>query len=40
MSLEEWQRRSYVEKLIAALHHPLADVRMRVTIALGLQRQR
>jgi hypothetical protein len=38
-SLEEWRHRSYAEKLIAALHHPLADVRMRVIIALGLQRE-
>jgi len=38
-SLEEWQRRSYAEKLIPALHHPLADVRMRVIIALGLQHE-
>lgn len=30
--------RSYREKLIGALHHPLADVRMRAVIALGLRR--
>jgi predicted nucleic acid-binding Zn ribbon protein len=35
-SLEEWQRRSYAEKLL----HPLADVRMRVIIALGLLREK
>lgn len=40
ISLKEWQRRSYTEKLIPALHHPLADVRMRVIITLGLQRAR
>jgi hypothetical protein len=29
--------RDYREKLVHALHHPLADVRMRVIIALGLR---
>jgi hypothetical protein len=31
--------RSYREKLAAALHHPLAEVRMRAIIALGLRRE-
>jgi hypothetical protein len=39
-SLAEWRCRDYADKLISALHHPLADVRMRVIIALGLQRER
>ena len=30
--------RNYHEKLLCALHHPLADVRMRAVIALGLRR--
>lgn len=30
--------RDYREKLIHALHHPLADVRMRAVTALGLRR--
>jgi HEAT repeat protein len=30
--------RGYREKLLRALHHPLAEVRMRAVIALGLQR--
>lgn len=30
--------RSYREKLVAALRHPLAEVRMRVVIALGFRR--
>jgi len=29
--------REYMEKLIGALEHPLADVRMRVIIALGMR---
>ncbi len=31
--------RSYREKLVAALRHPLAEVRMRAIIALGLRRE-
>lgn len=30
--------RCYREKLLRALHHPLAEVRMRAVIALGLRR--
>jgi hypothetical protein len=33
--LENWNARSYAERLIQALGHPLADVRMRAIIALG-----
>jgi HEAT repeat protein len=35
--LERFSKRDYRDKLISALAHPLADVRMRVIIALGLR---
>jgi len=38
-SLDDWHAKSYVERLILALGHPLADVRMRAIIALGLRRE-
>jgi hypothetical protein len=34
----EFTSRGYREKLLRALHHPLAEVRMRAVIALGLRR--
>ena len=37
--LSDLDRRSYRERLITALNHPLAEVRMRAIIALGLRRQ-
>jgi hypothetical protein len=37
-SLADCSARGYRDKLIAALKHPLADVRMRVVHALGLRR--
>lgn len=36
-NLARLSARNYQEKLIAALSHPLADVRMRVVIALGVR---
>lgn len=33
--IEALSARDYADKLIAALHHPLADVRIRAIIALG-----
>jgi HEAT repeats len=38
--LHDWHPKSYAERLILALNHPLADVRMRAIIALGLRRER
>ncbi len=35
----EFDRLPYHERLIAALHHPLDDVRMRAIFALGKRRQ-
>lgn len=34
-SLRDWQEKTYVERLIEALGHPLSEVRMRAIIALG-----
>jgi HEAT repeat protein len=39
-SLGAWWEKSYAERLILALQHPLADVRMRAIITLGLRRER
>lgn len=36
-SLCEWEKKTYSQRLIDALGHPLADVRMRAIIALGLR---
>jgi hypothetical protein len=36
----DWYARSYAARLFLAWNHPLADVRMRATIALGLRRER
>lgn len=36
--LAAWSRQSYPARLIHALQHPLADVRLRAVIALGLLR--
>lgn len=33
----EWEKKPYTQRLIDALDHPLADVRMRAIIALGLR---
>jgi HEAT repeat protein len=38
-SAEALSDRDYQEKLLAALEHPLADVRMRAILALGLRQQ-
>ncbi|HTT13937.1 MAG TPA: HEAT repeat domain-containing protein [Burkholderiaceae bacterium] len=38
VDVEALSQRGYREKLVAALKHPLADVRMRAIIALGWQR--
>jgi hypothetical protein len=38
-SLADFSERDYGDKLIAALRHPLADVRMRAVHALGLRRE-
>lgn len=37
--LARLSHRDYREKLLAALHHPLADVRLRAIIALGWRRE-
>ena len=37
--LEEWHAQGYAERLITALRHPLADIRMRAIIALGWSRE-
>ena len=37
--LQEWHAKGYVERLVLALNHPLADVRMRAIIALGWRRE-
>ncbi len=37
--LDRLSARDYRDKLLAALEHPLADVRMRVILALGLRGQ-
>jgi hypothetical protein len=36
----EWEKKSYTQRLIDALGHPLADVRIRAIIALGLRGER
>jgi hypothetical protein len=36
--IEAWNRKNFVEKLIGALKHPLADIRMRAIIVLGKRR--
>jgi HEAT repeat protein len=36
-SLYEWAKKTYSQRLIDALGHPLDDVRMRAIIALGLR---
>lgn len=38
--LRSWNAQSYAERLIQALGHPLADVRMRAIIALGWRREK
>lgn len=37
--LAQLSARGYAEKLIAALDHPLAEVRMRAIVALGLRQE-
>ncbi|MGO9234687.1 MAG: HEAT repeat domain-containing protein [Methylocella sp.] len=39
-SLREWQEKTYVDRLIGALRHPLSEVRMRAIIALGWRGER
>lgn len=36
-SCRDWEEKTYSQRLIDALGHPLADVRMRAIIALGLR---
>jgi HEAT repeat protein len=36
-SLHDWEEKTYSLRLIHALNHPLAEVRMRAIIALGLR---
>jgi HEAT repeat protein len=38
--LRDWHAQGYGARLILALNHPLADVRMRAIIALGLRREK
>lgn len=37
-NIQEWEHKTYTEKLIQALKHPLADIRMRAIIVLGMRR--
>jgi len=39
-SLKDWQEKTYADRLIAALGHPLSEVRMRAIIALGWRAER
>jgi HEAT repeat protein len=34
-SLRQWEKKTYSQRLIEALEHPLSEVRMRAIIALG-----
>lgn len=39
-AIDAWDFQSFVDKLIGALRHPLADIRMRAIIVLGRRRER
>jgi len=38
--IDEWDEKGFVERLIGALRHPLADVRTRAIIVLGNRREK
>jgi HEAT repeat protein len=39
-TLSDWQEKTYPDRLIDALGHPLSEVRMRAIIALGWRKER